>query len=180
MADTLLKFDINQKEVVDREVLKVVLEASRKAVLQGTADIFQADFFFCYLSFFFFIILVIISSVLIPFSKTLSYQGFRQLLDENTGIFVKMKDLLIGWIQKGFQDFFRSLEAHFLVLSGKTSSLNETEGLIEGKSSEKIQAGLILVLAQLSVFIEQKVIPRITEVTSLTTVVWYKKFKPHL
>ncbi|KFK30780.1 vps51 vps67 family (components of vesicular transport) protein [Arabis alpina] len=125
ISDTLLKFDINQKEV-----LKVVLEASRKAVLQGTADIFQ---------------------------------GFRQLLDENTVIFVKMKDLLIGWIQKGFQDFFRSLEAHFLVLSGKTSSSNETEGLIEGKSSDKIQAGLILVLAQLSVFIEQKVIPRITE-----------------
>lgn len=43
MADTLLKFDINQKEVVDGEVLKVVLEASGKAVLQGTTDIFQAD-----------------------------------------------------------------------------------------------------------------------------------------
>ncbi|CDY22022.1 BnaA09g00510D [Brassica napus] len=92
ISDTLLKFDINQKEVVDGEVLKVVLEASGKA-------------------------------------------EFRQLLDENTGIFVKMNDLLIGWIQKGFQDFF----------------------------SEKIHAGLILVLAQLSVVIEQKVIPRIAE-----------------
>ncbi|KAH0855877.1 hypothetical protein HID58_031586 [Brassica napus] len=120
ISDTLLKFDINQKEVVDGEVLKVVLEASGKA-------------------------------------------EFRQLLDENTGIFVKMNDLLIGWIQKGFQDFFRSLESHFLVLSGKTSSSNETEGLVEGKSSEKIHAGLILVLAQLSVVIEQKVIPRIAE-----------------
>ncbi|CAN7089261.1 unnamed protein product [Brassica rapa subsp. narinosa] len=130
ISDTLLKFDINQKEVVDGEVLKVVLEASGKAVLQGTTDIFQE---------------------------------FRQLLDENTGIFVKMNDLLIGWIQKGFQDFFRSLESHFLVLSGKTSSSNETEGLVEGKSSEKIHAGLILVLAQLSVVIEQKVIPRIAE-----------------
>ncbi|CAA7013116.1 unnamed protein product [Microthlaspi erraticum] len=126
ISDTLLKFDINQKEIVDGEVLKVVLEASRKAVLQGTADIFQE---------------------------------FRQLLDESSGIFVKMKDFLVGWVQKGFQDFFRSLDAHFLVLSGKTSSSNETEG----KSSEKIHAGLILVLAQLSVFIEQKVIPRITE-----------------
>uniref|UniRef100_A0A1J3CKB8 Vacuolar protein sorting-associated protein 51 homolog n=1 Tax=Noccaea caerulescens TaxID=107243 RepID=A0A1J3CKB8_NOCCA len=126
ISDTLLKFDINQKEIVDGEVLKVVLEASRKAVLQGTADIFQ---------------------------------DFRQLLDESSGIFVKMKDFLVGWVQKGFQDFFRSLEAHFLVLSGKTSSSNETEG----KSSEKIHAGLILVLAQLCVFIEQKVIPRITE-----------------
>lgn len=91
-----------------------------------------------------------------------SFQDFRQLLDESSGIFVKMKDFLVGWVQKGFQDFFRSLEAHFLVLSGKTSSSNETEG----KSSEKIHAGLILVLAQLCVFIEQKVIPRITEVTN--------------
>ncbi|ESQ37854.1 hypothetical protein EUTSA_v10028443mg [Eutrema salsugineum] len=130
ISDTLLKFDINQKEVVDGEILKVVLEDSRKAVLQGTADLFQ---------------------------------DFLQLLDEDTGIFLKMKDLFIGWIQKGFQDFFRSLEAHFLALSGKTSSSNETEGLMEGKSCEKIHAGLILVLAQLSVFIEQKVIPRITE-----------------
>lgn len=98
----------------------------------------------------------------------ISSQDFRQLLDENTGIFVKMNDLLIGWIQKGFQDFFRSLESHFLVLSGKTSSPNEAEGLLEGKPSEKIHAGLILVLAQLSVVIEQKVIPRIAEVTTLT------------
>ena len=109
----------------------------------------------------------------------LSSQEFRQLLDENTGIFVKMNDLLIGWIQKGFQDFFRSLESHFLVLSGKTSSWNETEGLVEGKSSEKIHAGLILVLAQLSVVIEQKVIPRIAEVTSLTPTAWCNKFKLH-
>lgn len=85
-----------------------------------------------------------------------------------------MKDFLIVWVQKGFQDFFRSLEAHFLLLSGKTISSNETE---EGKSSEKIHAGLILVLAQLSVFIEQKVIPRITEVTnnSYYTCLIYKK-----
>jgi hypothetical protein len=126
MADTLLKFDINQKEAVEGELLKVVLEASQKAVLQGTTNIFQ---------------------------------DFRQLLDEKTGIFIKMKDLISGWIQKGSQDFFRSLEAQFLVLSGKTSSSND----IEGKSSDKIHAGLILVLAQLSVFIEQKVIPRVTE-----------------
>jgi len=77
-----------------------------------------------------------------------------------------MKDLISGWIQKGSQDFFRSLEAQFLVLSGKTSSSND----IEGKSSDKIHAGLILVLAQLSVFIEQKVIPRVTEVRFLQVV----------
>lgn len=81
-----------------------------------------------------------------------------------------MKDLIIGSIQKGFQDFFRSLEAQFLVLSGKTSSSNDTEGgLIEEKSSDKMHTGLILVLAQLSVFVEQKVIPRVTEVKNLTT-----------
>lgn len=171
MADTLLKFDINQKEVVDGEVLKVVLEASGKAVLQGTTDIFQADSFFCYFRKY---VIFLLSFPLCKFHVQKRFyvflysQEFRQLLDESTGIFVKMNDLLIGWIQKGFQDFFRSLESHFLVLSGKTSSSNETEGLVEGKSSEKIHAGLILVLAQLSVVIEQKVIPRIAEVTSLT------------
>ncbi|XP_010422649.1 PREDICTED: vacuolar protein sorting-associated protein 51 homolog [Camelina sativa] len=131
ISDTILKFDINQREAVEEEVLKVVLEASKKAGIQGTTDIFQ---------------------------------DFRQLLDENIGIFVKMKDLIIGWIQNGFQDFFRSLEAQFLVLSGKTSSSKDIEGgLVEGKSSDKIHAGLILVLAQLSVFVEQKVIPRVSE-----------------
>ncbi|XP_010456092.1 PREDICTED: vacuolar protein sorting-associated protein 51 homolog [Camelina sativa] len=131
ISDTILKFDINQKEAVEEEVLKVVLEASKKAGIQGTTDIFQ---------------------------------DFRQLLDENIGIFVKMKDLIIGWIQNGFQDFFRSLEAQFLALSGKTSSSKDIEGgLVEGKSSDKIHAGLILVLAQLSVFVEQKVIPRVSE-----------------
>ncbi|KAF3568807.1 hypothetical protein DY000_02010843 [Brassica cretica] len=105
ISDTLLKFDINQKEVVDGEVLKVVLEASGKAVLQGTTDIFQADSFFCY------------------FRK---YE-FRQLLDESTGIFVKMNDLLVGWIQKGFQDFFRSLEFHFLEITASFSGGNSQE-----------------------------------------------------
>ncbi|XP_010519952.1 PREDICTED: vacuolar protein sorting-associated protein 51 homolog [Tarenaya hassleriana] len=90
-------------------------------------------------------------------------QDFRQILQENTGIFVKMRDLIVDWVQVGSQNFFRSLEAHFLVLSGKTSSPNEAEGLAEGKPSDKVHAGLILVLAQLSVFIEQMVIPRITE-----------------
>lgn len=49
MADTILKFDTNQKEAVEEEVLKVVLEASKKAGLQGITDIFQAYSFFCYL-----------------------------------------------------------------------------------------------------------------------------------
>jgi hypothetical protein len=52
ISDTLLKFDINQKEAVEGELLKVVLEASQKAVLQGTTNIFQAHSFFCYLLYF--------------------------------------------------------------------------------------------------------------------------------
>ncbi|XP_057509888.1 vacuolar protein sorting-associated protein 51 homolog [Actinidia eriantha] len=94
---------------------------------------------------------------------------FRQLLDDKMGLLVKLRDLIIDWVQEGFQDFFRKLDDHFLLLSGKTNSTGQDQGLTEGTSPErrtpkyKVLSGLVLVLAQLSVFIEQGGIPRITE-----------------
>ncbi|XP_068315700.1 vacuolar protein sorting-associated protein 51 homolog isoform X2 [Pyrus communis] len=88
---------------------------------------------------------------------------FRQLLDDNLELLVKLKDLIIDWVQEGFQDFFRALEGHFLLLSGKNSSASQDQGLTEGIQDDKVLAGLVLVLAQVSVFIEQNAIPRITE-----------------
>lgn len=88
---------------------------------------------------------------------------FRQLLDDNLGLLVKLRDFIIDWVQEGFQDFFGSLNDQFLSLSGKNHSISEHQGLTEGTQGEKFLAGLVLVLAQLSVFIEQSAIPRITE-----------------
>lgn len=88
---------------------------------------------------------------------------FRQLLDEDLGLLVKLKDWIIDWVQEGFQDFFRALDDQFLLLSGRNNSSGQVYGLMEGTQGDKVRAGLVLVLAQLSVFIEQTAIPRITE-----------------
>lgn len=78
---------------------------------------------------------------------------FRQLLDNNLVLLAKLKDWIIDWVQEGFQDFFRELDDRFLLLSGRNNS----------SSHDQVLAGLVLVLAQLSLFIEQTAIPRITE-----------------
>ncbi|KAM6541465.1 hypothetical protein CsatB_005912 [Cannabis sativa] len=78
---------------------------------------------------------------------------FRQLLDDELELLVKLKDWIVDWVQEGFQDFFRKLDDRFLLLSGRNNSSNH----------DQVLAGLVLVLAQLSLFIEQTAIPRITE-----------------
>ncbi|XP_048233421.1 vacuolar protein sorting-associated protein 51 homolog [Ricinus communis] len=88
---------------------------------------------------------------------------FRLLLDDNLGLLLKLRDSIIDWVQEGFQDFFRALDKRFLLLSGRNKSSSQDQGLTEGMPAEKVLAGLVLVLAQLSVFIEQTAIPRITE-----------------
>ncbi|RWR94284.1 vacuolar protein sorting-associated protein 51 [Cinnamomum micranthum f. kanehirae] len=85
---------------------------------------------------------------------------FRQLLDDNLQLLARLKDLIIDWVQEGFQEFFRALHDHFILLSGRNTSINQD--LMDGQG-EKVPAGLVLVLAQLSIFIEQSAIPRITE-----------------
>lgn len=69
---------------------------------------------------------------------------------------------MIDWVQEGFQDFFRALHNHFLVFSGRNTSIKLDPALMEGQG-DKVLDGLVLVLAQLSIFIEQSAIPRITE-----------------
>ncbi|KAK6260333.1 Vps51/Vps67 - like 1 [Theobroma cacao] len=132
ISDALLKVNISPKEAAEEFPLQVALEASKKAVLQGSMDVLL---------------------------------DFRQLLDDDLGLLVKLRDFIIDWVQEGFQDFFRALDDRFLLLSGKNNSSSQDNGLTEGTQSEKVLAGLVLVLAQLSVFIEQTAIPRITEAT---------------
>ncbi|XWS31818.1 hypothetical protein CRYUN_Cryun23aG0108900 [Craigia yunnanensis] len=130
ISDALLKVNVSPKEAAEEHSLQVALEASKKAVLQGSMDVLL---------------------------------DFRQLLDDDLGLLVKLRDFIIDWVQEGFQDFFRALDDRFLLLSGRKNSSNQDRGLTEGAHGEKVLAGLVLVLAQLSVFIEQTAIPRITE-----------------
>ncbi|KAH9609125.1 hypothetical protein KSS87_004491 [Heliosperma pusillum] len=88
---------------------------------------------------------------------------FRQLLDDNLALLVRLRDLVIVWVQEGFQDFFITLHNQFLVISGKTDSASQQHAFPDSIQGDKTVAGLVLVLSQLSVFIEQNAIPRITE-----------------
>ncbi|XAR58378.1 hypothetical protein NMG60_11013760 [Bertholletia excelsa] len=90
-------------------------------------------------------------------------QDFCQLLDNDLGLLVKLRDLIVDWVQEGFQDFFRKLDDHFLVLSGKTTLTGQDQVLTGGTQKDKVLSGLVLVLAELSVFVEQSAISRITE-----------------
>ncbi|KAG5150375.1 hypothetical protein JHK84_026847 [Glycine max] len=88
---------------------------------------------------------------------------FRKILDDDSGILVRLRELIIDWVQEGLQEFFRQLEDQFLLFSGRNHSSIQVHGLAEGTQGDKAFAGLVLVLAQLSAFIEQTVIPKVTE-----------------
>ncbi|XP_022770837.1 vacuolar protein sorting-associated protein 51 homolog isoform X3 [Durio zibethinus] len=130
ISDVLLRVNVSPKEAAEEHPLQVALEASRKAVLQGSMDVLL---------------------------------DFCQFLDDDLGLLVKLRDFIIDWVQEGFQGFLSALDDRFLLLSGRKNSSSPDQGLTEGAHSEKVLAGLVLVLAQLSIFIEQTVIPRITE-----------------
>ncbi|XP_020571863.1 vacuolar protein sorting-associated protein 51 homolog [Phalaenopsis equestris] len=87
---------------------------------------------------------------------------FRQLLDDNFELLVKLRDLLRDCVQEGFQDFYHKLHQHFLLLCG-SGSLFTKGSSNDSVQAERVQTGLVLVLAQVSVYIEQAAIPRITE-----------------
>ncbi|XP_022155269.1 vacuolar protein sorting-associated protein 51 homolog [Momordica charantia] len=88
---------------------------------------------------------------------------FRQLLEDQSGLIINQRNLIIDWVQEGFQEFFRALVGRFMLLSGRNNSYSQGQVLTEATQAEKVVAGLVLVLAQISVFIEQIAIPRITE-----------------
>uniref|UniRef100_A0A0A0K6L0 Vacuolar protein sorting-associated protein 51 homolog n=1 Tax=Cucumis sativus TaxID=3659 RepID=A0A0A0K6L0_CUCSA len=91
------------------------------------------------------------------------WKEFRQLLEDQSGLIINQRDSIVDWVQEGFQDFFRALVDRFMLLSGKNNSYTQSQALTEATQAEKVIAGLVLVLAQISVFIEQTAIPRITE-----------------
>lgn len=69
--------------------------------------------------------------------------------------------MVIDWVQEGFQDFFQKLDGHFHMLSGRSKSPSQE---MESVQIDKVPTALVLMLAQLCVFIEQTAIPKVTEV----------------
>lgn len=94
-------------------------------------------------------------------TKVLS--DFRCLLDEDLGLILKLRDMIISWVQEGFQTFFKQLNDRLLLLSGKNVPLAHEQFLAERLQADKVPAGLVIVISQLSVFIERDAISRITE-----------------
>lgn len=100
-------------------------------------------------------------------------QDFRRLLNEDMELLVKLREMIIDWVHEGFQDFFRKLENQFLLLSGKKYFSEQDQNLGERMQGDKILPGLVLVLSQLSISIEQSVIPRITQARNCLIVKFY-------
>ncbi|KAI4329803.1 hypothetical protein MLD38_028148 [Melastoma candidum] len=86
---------------------------------------------------------------------------FQQFLDDKLELLVNLRDLIVDWVQEGFQDFFWKLDERFFKLSVRKIS-NQDKGLAEGAHDEKGLMSLVLILSQLCLFIEQSAIPRIT------------------
>ncbi|KAL6499468.1 hypothetical protein OROGR_027378 [Orobanche gracilis] len=95
--------------------------------------------------------------------RTHALVDFRQLLDENPELLLKLRDLTVDWVQEGFHDFFTKLDSYFLMLSGRSNIASQGVTLMAEMPGDKISAGLVLVLAQFTLFLEQSAIPRITE-----------------
>jgi hypothetical protein len=90
-------------------------------------------------------------------------QEFHHLIDGNTELLLKLRDLIIDWVQEGFQDFFQKLDRHFHVLSGRSKSFPQESSALDSVQIDKVPTVLVLMLAQLCVYIEQTTIPKVTE-----------------
>ncbi|CAN6303624.1 unnamed protein product [Urochloa humidicola] len=90
-------------------------------------------------------------------------QEFHHLIDGNAELLVKLRDLIIDWVQEGFQDFFQKLDGHFHVLSGRSKSFPKESSAQDSVQIDKVPTVLVLMLAQLCVYIEQTTIPKVTE-----------------
>ncbi|KAK7259228.1 hypothetical protein RIF29_24829 [Crotalaria pallida] len=93
----------------------------------------------------------------------------RKILDDNSGILDKLRECIIDWVKECYQEFFRQLEDQFLLFSGRNnSSATLNHGFPEEAQDDKAFAGLVLVLAQLSTFIEKTAIPKISEESAIS------------
>ncbi|KAJ3697586.1 hypothetical protein LUZ61_001291 [Rhynchospora tenuis] len=134
ISDAVAGSQSKSNEDKDELDLQIVLENGKKAAMQGSLDLLVE---------------------------------LRQFFDENLELLPKLRELITDWVQEGFQEFFQNLEKHFILLSGSSTNsgpLGESSSSDHlTQSPDKLPTGLVLVLSQLAVFIEQSVIPKVTE-----------------
>eukprot|EP00249_Psilotum_nudum_P007543 c20645_g1_i1 orf=513-2891(-) len=85
----------------------------------------------------------------------------RHLLDDEVELMVKWRDHYIDLVQGGFQDLFSKLDDKFLSFCMRTRSNSSKQETCTDKLL--VPSGFVLLLARLSVFIEQMAVPKITE-----------------
>ncbi|KAL7618767.1 hypothetical protein Lser_V15G01425 [Lactuca serriola] len=135
ISDTLLQIQKEDGTGKEKEYpLGAALEATKNTLIQGTTKLLL---------------------------------DFRVVLDEELGLILKLREMMIGWIHEGFQSFFRRLNDELLLLSGQNVNVNvvqqQQQEQQERLQGDKVPAGVVLVISQLSVFIEREAISRVTE-----------------
>nr|KAJ0227694.1 hypothetical protein LSAT_V11C100013090 [Lactuca sativa] len=63
----------------------------------------------------------VLSKVMEEFENRITSQvelDFRVVFDQELGLILKLRDMIIGWIHEGFQSFFRSLNDELLKQEG--------------------------------------------------------------
>nr|KYP47571.1 Protein fat-free isogeny [Cajanus cajan] len=70
----------------------------------------------------------------------------HKILDDNLEIVDKLRELIIDWVQQGYQDFFSELEVQFILFS-KRNNFTQIHGLSEGSQADKTFHSLVLELS---------------------------------
>ncbi|KAJ7541180.1 hypothetical protein O6H91_10G049200 [Diphasiastrum complanatum] len=97
-------------------------------------------------------------------------RDLKELLDDSVDLLVKWRDAYVDLVQGGFQDLFTSLIDEFLALPWRNGIERSGQDIHEKTASplsrNAFVPGLMLLLARLSVYIEQIAVPKITEVVA--------------
>ncbi|CAM6105319.1 unnamed protein product [Calypogeia fissa] len=91
-------------------------------------------------------------------------RDLRDLLVACGNVLENWRDAYIDLVQAGFQDLFTKLNGHFHHLS----SISQDN--VPAQKSQGVSLGLILILALISVYIQQTAVPKITELIGVSFV----------
>ncbi|KAI5067947.1 hypothetical protein GOP47_0016292 [Adiantum capillus-veneris] len=92
-------------------------------------------------------------------------RDLKELLDDRVKLMINWSSLYVDLVQGGLQELFVMLNNHFLAMCSSTIHEISKQDKLTEESKKKIpvSSGLILLLARISVYIEQMAVPKITE-----------------